>query len=135
MGEAGGGGVRGGETAEKLACIAMEFSWPAGRELRVGWRGTDHPPLSERQTDGHTPQPVSGGGGNGSGRGISDPETVFAKIKGQEDRSDVPSPLPGEFLSKPCRHPGATAGSAIKLRRRGCFSKARPARNSTTQSN
>lgn len=63
MGEAGGGGVKGGETAEKLACIAMEFSWPAGRELRVGGRDTDHPPLLDKQTDRHTPQPVSGGRG------------------------------------------------------------------------
>lgn len=61
MREAGGGGVRRGETVEKLACIGMEFSWPAGRELRAGWRVTDHPPLSDR----HTPPPPTSLGGRG----------------------------------------------------------------------
>ena len=128
----------------KLECIGMEFSRPEGRELRMGWRDTDHPPLLDTHAHAHThththPNQSRGRGGRGneSGRGISDPETVFAKIKGQEDRSGVPSPAPGVFLSKPCHHPGATAGSADKATDERLFVslKARPARNSTTQSN
>ena len=53
----------------KLECIGMEFSRPEGRELRMGWRDTDHPPLldthAHAHTHTHTPQPVSGEGGKG----------------------------------------------------------------------
>ena len=98
----------------------------------MGWRDTDHPPLldthTHTHTHTHTPTSlgVGRGRGNESGRGISDPETVFAKIKGQEDRSDVPSPASGVFPSKPCHHPGATAGSADKAADERLFVSLRP---------
>ena len=52
----------------------MEFSRPAGRELRVGWRDTDHPPLLDTHTHTHThsPQPVSGEWGKGQCEWVRD---------------------------------------------------------------
>ena len=76
-GEAAEGGVRGGKTAEKLACVGREFSRPAGTEVWVGWRYTDHRPL----LDTHT-HPLVSVGAMQVGEG-SQSQRVFAKIKGQ----------------------------------------------------
>lgn len=83
MREAGGGGVRRGETVEKLACIGMEFSWPAGRELRAGWRVTDHPPLSDRHTHTHTPNQSRGEGAMGVGERSQTQRRCLQRSKGR----------------------------------------------------
>ena len=73
----------------KLECIGMEFSRPEGRELRMGWRDTDHPPLldthAHAHTHTHTPTSL-GGGGEGAmrvGEGSQTQRRCLQRSKGR----------------------------------------------------